>query len=110
MNASRDSASRLEELVRELQGQLEAAQAFARSQGLEPELVPRFLKVRAKLKSVALVEVALVDGRDAATPDDVKEVAKAALRHRILPTYYATAERVTTDQMVDEILATVNVP
>ena len=54
--------------------------------------------------------VALIDGRDAATPDDVKTVAHPALRHRIIPTYYAVAEKVTTDSMIDEILASVKVP
>jgi len=53
---------------------------------------------------------ALLDGRDAATPDDVKAVAHAALRHRIVPTYYAEAEKVTADQMIEGILSTVKVP
>ena len=53
---------------------------------------------------------ALLDGRDAVTPDDVKAVAPAVLRHRILATYYADAEKVTSDQMVEEILSTVKVP
>ena len=43
-------------------------------------------------------------------PDDVKGVAPAVLRHRILPTYFATAEKVGTDSMIEEILATVKVP
>jgi MoxR-like ATPase len=54
--------------------------------------------------------MALIDGRDAATPDDVKAVAHDALRHRILLTYYAEAEGIVVDQVIDEILATVKVP
>ncbi len=53
---------------------------------------------------------ALLDGRDAVLPDDLKAVAYAVMRHRIVPTYYADAEKVTTDQMIDEILAAVPVP
>ena len=53
---------------------------------------------------------ALIDGRDAATPDDVKAVAPAVLRHRVLTTYYADAEGVRSDQIVDEVLAAVKVP
>jgi len=53
---------------------------------------------------------ALLDGRSSATPDDVKAVAHAALRHRILTTYYARAEGVSSDQIIDEILETVRVP
>ncbi|MEO1085792.1 MAG: AAA family ATPase [Acidobacteriota bacterium] len=53
---------------------------------------------------------ALLQGRDSTTPDDVKAVAHAALRHRILTTYFAEAEGVSSDQVVDELLATVPVP
>ena len=64
--------------------------------------------------SIALAQAgratALIDGREMVTPDDVKAVAHPVLRHRILPTYYATAEKITTDQMIDEILSTVKVP
>ena len=54
--------------------------------------------------------VALLEGRDAVIPDDLKAVAHAVLRHRILPTYYADAEKISTDRMVDEIVASVPVP
>ncbi len=64
--------------------------------------------------SIALAQAgratALLDGRDAVTPDDIKGVAHPVLRHRIIPTYYAVAEKITTDDMVDEILRTVKVP
>ncbi|MEM1178364.1 MAG: MoxR family ATPase [Acidobacteriota bacterium] len=53
---------------------------------------------------------ALLQRRDNATPDDVKAVAHAALRHRILTTYFAEAEGITTDQIIDELLTTVPVP
>ncbi len=53
---------------------------------------------------------ALMDGREFATPDDVKEVALDVLRHRVLLTYEAEAEQVTPDQVVREILATVKTP
>jgi MoxR-like ATPase len=53
---------------------------------------------------------AVLDGREFATPDDVKEVAHDVLRHRVLLTYEAEAEQVTPDQVVREILATVKTP
>ena len=49
-------------------------------------------------------------GRAYATPQDVKEVVHDVLRHRILLTYEAEAENVTSDQVVDRILAEVPVP
>ena len=54
--------------------------------------------------------VALLEGRDAVIPDDLKAVAHAVLRHRIIPSYYADAEKISTDQIVDEIVATTPVP
>ena len=53
---------------------------------------------------------AMLDGREFATPDDVKEVALDVLRHRVLLTYEAEAEQVTPDHVVREILATVKTP
>ncbi|MFN7132213.1 MAG: AAA family ATPase [Myxococcales bacterium] len=53
---------------------------------------------------------ALLDGREFATPDDVKEVALDVLRHRVLLTYEAEAEQVTPDHVVRELLSTVKTP
>ncbi len=53
---------------------------------------------------------ALLHGRAYATPQDVKEVAHDVLRHRILLTYEAEAENITSDLIIDKILATVPVP
>ncbi|MFC1842433.1 AAA family ATPase [Candidatus Dependentiae bacterium] len=44
------------------------------------------------------------------TPDDVKAVAPSILRHRILLTYEAEAEEVTTDYIVQKILEKVPSP
>jgi MoxR-like ATPase len=43
-------------------------------------------------------------------PDDVKTVAPAILRHRMLLTYEAEAEQVSADSLIQEILATVPSP
>src|SRR5687767_1894084 len=44
------------------------------------------------------------------TPDDVKAIAPDVLRHRVLTTYEAEAEEVTSDAIVSRILATVAAP
>ncbi|MEO5589849.1 MAG: AAA family ATPase [Gemmatimonadaceae bacterium] len=44
------------------------------------------------------------------TPDDVKAIAPDVLRHRVLTTYEAEAEEVTSDAIVARILATVPAP
>ncbi len=54
--------------------------------------------------------VAFLRGRGYVVPEDVKEIAKDVLRHRILLTYEAEAENVTTDSVVDRILERVEVP
>lgn len=52
---------------------------------------------------------AWLDGRDTTTPDDVKAVAHACLRHRLILTYEAEAEGITKDTVLDEILKQVAV-
>jgi len=53
---------------------------------------------------------AFLKGRGYVVPEDVKEIAKDVLRHRILLTYEAEAENVTTETIVDRILERVEVP
>jgi MoxR-like ATPase len=53
---------------------------------------------------------ALMDGRTHVEFDDVRALAHPVLRHRILPNFHAQSERVTTDQIVDELLAAVTPP
>jgi MoxR-like ATPase len=53
---------------------------------------------------------AFLHGRGYVVPEDVKEVAKDVLRHRILLTYEAEAENVTPETVVDRILERVQVP
>jgi MoxR-like ATPase len=49
-------------------------------------------------------------GRDFVTPDDVRAVAHAVLRHRVMLSYDANADGVTPDQVVDKLLEVVAVP
>jgi MoxR-like ATPase len=53
---------------------------------------------------------AMLHGRAYATPQDVKEIAHDVLRHRIMLTYEAEAEEVTTDKVIADILNTLPVP
>src|SRR4029453_5112209 len=53
---------------------------------------------------------ALLDGRSFATPHDVKRVAHAVLRHRLILTYEAEADGVQPDAVVDGLLARVETP
>ena len=64
--------------------------------------------------SVALLRsakaMALLDGRDFVTPDDVKRVAPAVLAHRLVLTAEAEMEGYTPEKIVQRILEQVEVP
>ncbi len=53
---------------------------------------------------------AWLSGRGFVTPDDVKAVAKPALRHRIAVRAESALEGVTSDRVIDGLLATVPTP
>ena len=53
---------------------------------------------------------AFLRGRSFVTPDDVKAIAPDVLRHRVLTTYEAEAEEVTSDDIVQKILASIESP
>ena len=58
--------------------------------------------------SIALITAAraraLLAGRDAATPEDVKAVAYRVLRHRVLLSYHAQAEGVRSEEIIEALL------
>ncbi|HLG29583.1 MAG TPA: MoxR family ATPase, partial [Candidatus Brocadiales bacterium] len=51
---------------------------------------------------------ALTEGRNYVIPSDVKAVAFAVLRHRLILSYKARAENITPDQIINDILLKVN--
>jgi MoxR-like ATPase len=53
---------------------------------------------------------AFLRGRTFVTPEDVKSIAPDVLRHRVLTTYEAEAEEVTSDTIVAKILSTIESP
>jgi MoxR-like ATPase len=53
---------------------------------------------------------ALMHGRYHVSFDDIRALAAPVLRHRILTNFHADSERVTTDQIVERLLAAVPVP
>lgn len=53
---------------------------------------------------------AFLEGRAFVTPTDVKELAPEILRHRILLSYEAEAEEITTDEIITRLLGRVPVP
>jgi len=66
---------------------------------------------RAAIHLMQLAKAAAaVEGRDYLLPDDVKRVAPAVLRHRLVIRGEADLEGITADQVIADILASVPVP
>jgi MoxR-like ATPase len=54
--------------------------------------------------------LAFVRGKDFVSPEDIKDIAPEVLRHRILPGFEAEAKGVTSDDIVETLLQSVNIP
>jgi MoxR-like ATPase len=54
--------------------------------------------------------LALVRGRRYVVPNDVVDLARDVLRHRIVPSFTALAEEVSADMILDRLIASVPVP
>jgi MoxR-like ATPase len=78
------------------------------------KLKPMILYGASPRASIALTQAAkayaFLHGRGYVTPKDVKAIAMDALRHRVITTYEAEAEGLTSDAVVRSILDTVPVP
>jgi MoxR-like ATPase len=75
----------------------------------------RFIQFGASPRaSIAMIEagraLAYIRGRDYVLPADVVDVAADVLRHRVVPSYEALSEGMTSDQIVRQILRAVPPP
>ena len=81
--------------------------------GLE-ELAPLIEFGASPRATIALAQAsrahACLRGRAFDTPDDIKAIAPDVLRHRVLTTYAAEAEEVTSDEIVTKVLAKIESP
>jgi MoxR-like ATPase len=79
-----------------------------------PSLVPHIAFGASPRATLALAHVAkghaFLLGRAYVVPEDVKAVAHDVLRHRLVLSYEAAAEQMTTDRVIDQILGAVPVP
>lgn len=90
--------------------------ATSRGEGTHPlPTINSLVRVGASPRaSIALIRIAqahaLLSGRDYVIPEDIKLFAHEVLRHRILLTFEALADSITTDQVIDALVKTVPVP
>lgn len=53
---------------------------------------------------------AYMEHRAYVTPEDVRIIAMDVLRHRIIPTFEAEAENITSEDLIDKIMGSIQVP
>ena len=80
-----------------------------------PDMLARYVRFGASPRGAqALVLAAkvraLLDGRPNVAVDDVRAIAPAALRHRLVVGYEAVADGVTTDDLIEQLLHAVPAP
>ena len=80
-----------------------------------PDLVRRYVRWGAGPRAgqsliLGAKAHALLGGRFAVAPEDIRRVALPVLRHRVLPNFAAEAEGITAEQLIDEILQRVPPP
>ncbi len=54
--------------------------------------------------------IALIRGKDYVTPLDISYIIKSVLRHRIILNYKAQASNITTDSVIEKIIASIKTP
>ncbi len=77
-----------------------------------PEMIRRYVRWGAGPRAGQALVLgakahALLDGRAAVSPDDIRRVAHPVFRHRVLPNFAAEADGITPEQVIDELLARV---
>jgi len=81
---------------------------------VDPSLAPLIRSGASPRATINLAQAAkanaFMSGRSFVTPQDVKDLAPDVFRHRILLSYEAEAENVSTDEIIQRILKRVIVP
>ena len=83
--------------------------------GAKLEFIDKWVKWGAGLRASHALVIgakarALLHGRVHVSVKDIQALAKPILRHRVLPNFYAEAEGITPDRIVDQLLDAVPVP
>jgi MoxR-like ATPase len=83
--------------------------------GSSPSFIKDWVSYGASVRAAQYLTLgakarALMDGRSHVDFEDVRALAHPVLRHRILTNFHAESDRVTTDQIIDQLLAHVQPP
>jgi len=91
------------------------AQLSERQSGLDLEWLAPLLVAGASPRATLMLArgaraLAFLDARSHVLPEDVKQLAPDVLRHRIIPSYEAQAENLSTDDVLQRLLDTIRTP
>jgi MoxR-like ATPase len=80
-----------------------------------PDFVKQWVSYGASVRAAQAIVLgakarALLQGRSHVSLDDIRALARPVLRHRILANFQAQAEKVTTDRIVEQLVAANPVP
>jgi MoxR-like ATPase len=80
-----------------------------------PDFIKKWVAYGASVRAAQYLTLggkarALMAGRYHVTFDDIRALAHPVLRHRILTNFHAESERVTTDKIIDQLIAAVPTP
>jgi MoxR-like ATPase len=80
-----------------------------------PEFIRKWVAFGASVRAAQYITLgakarALMDGRAHVNFDDIRALAHPVLRHRILTNFHAESERVTKDDIIEQLLKAVPVP
>ncbi len=83
--------------------------------GATPDFIEKWVSYGCSVRAAQYMVLgakarALTQGRHHAGFEDVRALARPVLRHRILTNFHAESERVTTDSIIDQLLAAVTPP
>jgi MoxR-like ATPase len=80
-----------------------------------PEFIRKWLTYGASVRAAQYLVLggkarALMHGRYHVGFEDIRALARPVLRHRLVPNFHAQSERVTTDQVIEQLLRAVPTP
>jgi MoxR-like ATPase len=92
---------------------LRVVRATHPDKGHAPAVVDKYVRYGASPRAAQAIVLAakaraLLDGRFHASADDVRHVVPPALNHRIILNFHGEMERVTTETVIAQVLATVS--
>lgn len=100
---------KIKEYILDLIGATRAPATFGLSE-LDP-LISYGASPRAGIFMIAAARAqAFITGRGFVTPDDIKQIAPDVLRHRVITTYEAEAEEISSADIVQRLLDRIEVP